>query len=128
MQKFLFFASIILMFFVIEISISSAQTIQDTTKRKHHTTTVVDNSELSTIWNIFYKGGGLGVAFLFCIYAYFEMRSMKKQNLALQNQLIESYSKAFVSLIDEYKQQNIQNLKFLKIIANFLKPKKDANL
>ena len=129
MQKIKFFAFIISLIFLVEISVSPAQTLQDSSKRKHHAPTqVVDSSELSTLWNIFYKGGGLGMAFLFCLYAYFEMRAMKKQNLMLQNQLIESYSKNFTALIDEYKQHNNHLLKFLKIVANFLNSKKDANL
>ena len=117
----MFILTILFVLFIVEIGIAQSQA--DTTKHKAKERVVENTSEISTLWNIFYRGGGLGVAFLFCLYAYFELRSLKRQNLALQQQLISSYKDSFLTLIGEYKKSNAQNAKFLRVIAIFLKKK-----
>lgn len=100
---------IIILLFLIFIPVLQAQTLLDTTeqpKKKQESQKQIDmpSNQITDLWNIF-SSSAMGVAFVFLIYAYFELKTAKKNNLDLQNQLIESHklqSKANETLIQSF--------------------------
>ncbi len=129
MKKIAAIASIVFLIFAVSVT---AQVIDTTKKAKEHPQILQNGSEISTIWQIFSTGGVAGLCFIFCIYAFVEVRSAKKREKELQDKLIASYEQpkelfeTIKNMIEENKKENTNIEKLLRVLIRVVKnPRKN---